>query len=83
MLIFPRIPTGKIKQCYVYAWNSSSDNNHSWTGEEGTLSGSYYYKDLSKAYAKAIFNANSDKNKTGDLTVKWIGNVAYYDGSSL
>lgn len=69
---------------YCYAWNSSDNSkNQDWPGQVMTESGNYYYIDLDKNFEKCIFNDGSDNSKTGDLTVKYIENVAYYDGSSF
>lgn len=69
---------------YCYAWNSSDNSkNQDWPGQVMTESGNYYYIDLDKNFEKCIFNDGRDNSKTGDLTVKYIENVAYYDGSSF
>lgn len=69
---------------YCYAWNSvSNSNNSSWPGQQMTLSGSYYYIDLDAKFENCIFNIGDDRSKSADLSVKWDGNVAYYDSSSF
>lgn len=69
---------------YCYAWNSSDNSkNQDWPGQVMTESGNYYYIDLDKNFEKCIFNDGSDNSKTGDLTVKYIENVAYYDGAGF
>lgn len=68
---------------YCYAWNSDSDKNAEWPGQVMTESGNYYYINLDKNFEKCIFNDGSDNSKTGDLTVKYIGNAAYYNAASF
>lgn len=86
------VPTGKYRiitkqdrsRNYCYAWNSvSNSKNAEWPGQPMTSSGNYYYIDLDQKFEKCIFNANTDQNKTGDLTVRYIGNVAYYNAASF
>lgn len=79
-----RIITKKVSsRDHCYAWNSDSDKNAEWPGQPMTSSGNYYYIDLDKNFEKCIFNNGSDNSKTGDLTVKYIENVAYYDGAGF
>lgn len=69
---------------YCYAWNSvSNTSNATWPGQQMNSSGDYYYIDLDKKFEKCIFNNGSDGSKTGDLTVKYIENVAYYNAASF
>lgn len=69
---------------HCYAWNSvSNSKNAEWPGQTMTSSDDYYYIDLNQRFDECIFNGGSDQNKSGDLTVNYNGNVAYYDGSSF
>lgn len=80
-----RIITKKVSsRDHCYAWNSvSNSKNAEWPGQTMTSSDDYYYIDLNQRFDECIFNGGSDKNKSGDLTVNYNGNVAYYDGSSF
>lgn len=80
-----RIITKKVSsRDHCYAWNSvSNSKNAEWPGQTMTSSDDYYYIDLNQRFDECIFNGGSDQNKSGDLTVNYNGNVAYYDGSSF
>ena len=81
-----RIITKKVSsRDHCYAWNSvSNSKNAEWPGQTMTSSDDYYYYiDLNQRFDECIFNGGSDQNKSGDLTVNYNGNVAYYDGSSF
>lgn len=79
-----RIITKKVSsRDHCYAWNSDSDKNAEWPGQQMDSSGDYYYIDLDKNFEKCIFNNGRDNSKTGDLTVKYIGNAAYYNAASF
>lgn len=80
-----RIITKKVSsRDHCYAWNSvSNSKNAEWPGQTMTSSDDYYYIDLDQRFDECIFNGGSDQNKSGDLTVNYNGNVAYYDGSSF
>lgn len=80
-----RIITKKVSsRDHCYAWNSvSNSKNAELPGQTMTSSDDYYYIDLNQRFDECIFNGGSDQNKSGDLTVNYNGNVAYYDGSSF
>ncbi len=67
---------------YLYAWTESTDNQ-AWPGQTMNESGDYYYLDLSTKYDNCIFNGGKDDNKSPDLSVKYVGNVAYCDSASF
>lgn len=81
-----RIITKKVSsRDHCYAWNSvSNSKNAEWPGQTMTSSDDYYYYiDLNQRFDECIFNGGSDQNKSGDLTVNYNGNVAYYNGASF
>ena len=56
-------------KCYM--WNSSSDTNTGWPGDNMTSVGDdVWMYSASKSFANCIFNGGGDDTKTGDLTAR-------------